>query len=396
MKKRIAFALLASATSASVSAADTRSQGMGNVGVASADYLSSVLINPSLINRHSDDTDDFGLILPSANVFVRDKQELRDHIDTFQDSFDELSDLLEMAESGGNVSTEELDRARKKLSSDLSKLNGGINIEANLALALASPSRIGGFALYANTDVDANANLFISDDDINVIANAQTPEQLEALNSRLQVVGAAISEIGFVYANQFALANKQIYWSVTPKFQQVDSFNYISTVNDFDEDNFDANDYTKTENNFNFDLGLATELTERVTVGLVAKNLIENNYGSVTSQGITPSYKVGPEFIAGIAYNGDIMTLAADIDLTAPQHSNLVKESQYARLGIELDAFDWVQIRAGYRHDFYGEQDDSYSLGFGFSPFGVVRLDLMAQTTGENDFGAGLQLSFTL
>jgi hypothetical protein len=304
--------------------------------------------------------------------------------------------LLELAESGGNVSTEELDRARKQLSADLAKLNGGINIEANLALALASPSRIGGFALYANTDVDANANLFISGDDVNVIANAQTPEELEELNSRMQVVGAAISEIGFAYANQFTLSDKQVYWSITPKFQQVDSFNYVSKVNDFDEDDFDANDYTKTENNFNFDIGLATELTERVTVGLVAKNLIENDYQSVTSQGITPSYKVGPEYIAGISYNGDIVTLAADIDLTAPQRSNIIKESQYARLGLELNAFDWVQIRAGYRHDFNGDQEDSYSVGFGFSPFGVVRLDLMAQTSGENDIGAGLQLSFTL
>ncbi|TMO54969.1 conjugal transfer protein TraF [Pseudoalteromonas phenolica] len=396
MKKRIALALLASATSAAVSAADTRSQGMGDVGVASADYLSSVLINPALINRHSDDTDDFGLILPSANVFVRDEQELRNHIDTFQDSFDELSDLLELAESGGNVTAEQLDKARKQLSSDLAMLNGGINIEANLALALASPSRIGGFALYANTDVDANANLFISDDDVNVIANAQTPEELEELTSSLQVVGAAVSEIGFVYANQFTVSNKQVYWSVTPKFQQVDSFNYVSTINDFDEDDFDASDYTKTENNFNFDIGLATELTERVTVGLVAKNLIENDYDSVAGQGLTPSYKVGPEYIAGISYNGDVVTLAADIDLTAPQHSNLVKESQYARLGLELNAFDWVQIRAGYRHDFNGDKEDSYSLGFGLSPFGVVRLDLMAQTSGDNQLGAGLQLSFTM
>ena len=396
MKKRIALALLASATSAAVSAADTRSQGMGNVGVASADYLSSVLINPALINRHSDETDDFGLILPSGSFFVRDEQELRVNIDTFQDSFDELSDLLERAESGGNVTVDQLDKAREQLASDLNKLNGGINFEINAALALASPSRIGGFALYANADIDANTNLFISGDDVNVIANAQTPEELEELNSRLQVIGAAISEIGFAYANQFTVSDKQVYWSITPKFQQIDSFNYISKVNDFDEDDFDANDYTKTENNFNFDIGLATELTEKVTVGLVAKNLIENDYDSVTSQGITPSYKVGPEYIAGISYNGDIVTLAADVDLTAPQHSNLIKESQFARLGLELNALDWIQIRAGYRHDFKGDKEDSYTAGFGFSPFGVVRLDLMAQTSGENDIGVGLQLSFTL
>ena len=396
MKKRIALALFASASSMAVSAADTRSQSMGNVGVASADYLSSVLINPALINRHSDDSDDFGIIFPSANVFVRDEQELLDHIDTFQDSFDELSDLLELLESGGNVSPDELDRARKQLSSDLAMLDGGINVEANFAAALASPSRIGGFALYANTDIDLNANIFISEDDVNVIANAETVDELEALNSRIQAVGAAISEIGFAYANQFTLSNNQVFWSVTPKYQQVDSINYVTSIDDFDEDDFDANDYTKTESNFNIDFGLATEVNDKVTVGLIAKNLIENDYDSVVSQGIKPSYKVGPEFIAGISYNGEIVTLAADIDLTAPQHSNLVKESQYARLGLELNAFDWVQIRAGYRHDFSGPQEDSYSLGLGFSPFGVVRLDLMAQTSGDNDVGAGLQLSFTL
>lgn len=395
MKKFFALTILSTACTSAL-AADTRSQAMGGTGVASADYLSSVLSNPALINRHSDDTDDFGLIIPSFNMLVRDENELRDHIDTFQDSFDNLSDLLERIEFGEAVDAGTLQAARQAVSRNLAKLNGGVNIEGNTALAVASPSRVGGIALYANTNLDIAANIMVAGSDVDVIANSQTPDELDSLDSQVQLVGAAISEVGFAYANQIEIAQQNVYWSVTPKYQQIDTFNYVSSVNGFDEDDFDTDQYTRTENNFNLDLGVATEITQNITVGLTAKNLIEQTYKAVTSQGLTPTYKVGPEYVAGIAYRGEVLTLAAELDLTAPKHSSRVKASQYARFGLELDAFDWAQFRAGYSYDMNGDKDGTISVGLGFSPFGVARLDIMAQQASDNEIGAGLQLSFTL
>ncbi|MFY8327645.1 conjugal transfer protein TraF [Pseudoalteromonas sp. ZZD1] len=397
MKIIFPLTLLALSSSAAFAASDTRSHAMGGTSVASSNYLSASIANPSLLQKTVKENDDFGILLPSVNFQIQDQDELFDSIDDFQDSFENLSDLLEQNNyQNGGVSEDELKRARAEVAANLARLNGQAFIEGNIAAATAIPTQAGGFSLFVNADFDLVANVMIDDNDLVVIANADTPDELESIDSETQFVGASITDAGFSYSNQYSISEQIIYWSVTPKFQQVDTFNYVVSVDEFDEDDFDANDYTNSDSQFNIDFGLATELMENVTLGFTASNLIENEFKAITHRGLTPIYTVGPEFKLGVAYANDTVTFAADVDLNAAERLSLEEKSQYARVGLELNGFDWVQLRAGYSHDFKGEQDDFVSVGFGFSPFGTVRLDVTAQKANDNELGAGIQLAFTI
>ena len=397
MKAIFSLTLLALSSSAALAASDTRSHAMGGTSVASSNYLSASIANPALLQKTAKENDDFGILLPSVNFQVQDQDELFDSIDEFQDSFDKLSDLLEQSNfQNGGSSEEELKRARAEVATNLARLNGQVFVEGNIAAATAIPSQSGGFSLFVNADFDLVANVMINDNDLVIIANADTPEELENIDSQTQFVGAYIADVGFSYTNQYNFSEQTVYWSVTPKFQQVDTFNYVASVDEFDEDDFDANDYTNSDSQFNLDFGLATELMENVTLGFTATNLIENEFEAISHRGLTPLYTEGPEFKLGVAYTNDTVTFAADVDLNAAERLSLEEKSQYARVGLELNGFDWVQLRAGYSHDFKGEQDDFVSVGLGFSPFGTVRLDVTAQKANDNELGAGIQLAFTI
>lgn len=375
---------------------DTRSIGMGGTGVASSDYLSAGYNNAALMTRHAKTNDDFGVIIPSLNAVASDKDKLFDAIDNFQSSFNNLENLLQEIESGNIVDINTLNKARENTIENFSNLNGAVDINANGLMAVAVPTKSGGFALYANIDLDVTAKAIIDNEDITTLTNAITTDSLNSIKSQAQMVGAAIAEVGFAYGNQFKIRDQSWYWSITPKYQQVETFNYVIDVDNFDEDNFDANDYTLDGKAFNVDVGLASELSEHVTVGFVGKNLIEKEFNTIVTQRGIETYRVSRQLTFGIAYKNDTVTLAADIDATATSHSSIADETRYARIGAELNAWDWAQIRVGYIHDLEGNRDGIVTAGLGFSPFGVVRLDIAAQKASDSDLGAGIQLSFTL
>ena len=63
-------------------------------------------------------------------------------------------------------------------------------------------------------------------------------------------------------------------------------------------------------------------------------------------------------------------------------------------MGLEYDAFGWLQLRGGYSVDLEDTQPELLHVGLGFSPFGVVRIDIVG-LLGEDSAGAGLQLFLT-
>jgi len=86
------------------------------------------------------------------------------------------------------------------------------------------------------------------------------------------------------------------------------------------------------------------------------------------------------------------LTLAADMDLIENDPAGFESKSQYLGLGAELDLFDWVQLRAGYRHNLSDSDSSIPTLGFGFSPFGV-HADL-ALAGNSTDLAVSMQLGF--
>jgi hypothetical protein len=90
------------------------------------------------------------------------------------------------------------------------------------------------------------------------------------------------------------------------------------------------------------------------------------------------------------------VTVAVDIELTKQERfASLNDETQYLRFGIEGNAWDWAQLRAGYEIDMQDNADSAITAGIGLSPFDVVSLDLAGNYAGSNQLGASANLAFT-
>ncbi|MGX9309646.1 conjugal transfer protein TraF, partial [Pantoea ananatis] len=71
------------------------------------------------------------------------------------------------------------------------------------------------------------------------------------------------------------------------------------------------------------------------------------------------------------------------------------EKAQYAGVGAELNAWNWAQLRAGYRADMRNSDRSMFTAGVGISPFNVVHLDLTGMAGTDRSYGAAAQLSFT-
>ena len=90
-----------------------------------------------------------------------------------------------------------------------------------------------------------------------------------------------------------------------------------------------------------------------------------------------------------------MVPLTADGDLTETKGFKSEKDSQYAGVGAEVRPLSWLAVRAGYRADIKGNDNDVFTAGVGFAPFNRVHLDLTGAVGEKETWGAGAQLSVT-
>jgi len=69
-------------------------------------------------------------------------------------------------------------------------------------------------------------------------------------------------------------------------------------------------------------------------------------------------------------------------------------KAQFARLGVELDAWHWAQLRAGYSHSMTDYSKDMLTAGLGFTPFGLFGVDIAAQFGEDDHYGVATQFVF--
>ncbi len=180
----------------------------------------------------------------------------------------------------------------------------------------------------------------------------------------------------------------EISVGVTPKYQRIRIFDYTADVNTAENDDFSAEDYTEEYSSFNADLGIAKRLGENLQAGLVVKNIVPASYESKQGNDIDLS----PQLRAGLAYQNSWITAAADLDITKNDAVSFERETQFASFGVEYNALDWVQMRAGYRTNLADSVGNIVSVGLGLSPFGV-HLDV-ALAASEDEVGTSAQFGF--
>ncbi|MFT5235523.1 MAG: hypothetical protein ACI90A_000886 [Shewanella sp.] len=370
---------------------EARSDAMGGAGVASSNREGAAFINPALLALHAPKFNDYTLLLPVLGADGSDKDNMADKFDALEDSYDGLEAAINAADAVA------INRFRVDLIEDLESLKGNTAyVSAGVGFSLVIPSDNMPIAVFYKSYIDAVGVTAIAQSDIDDLTalNPNNPPELSDLDSQGAVVAGAVSDFGVAISFPLSIVNMPISVGISPKFQRVDTYNYVVSANNFDSSDFNDAKYRNDETAFNLDIGVAIEPIDRLVVGLSGRNLISNDVETVAAQGRKFTYQVEPLFTAGIAYDWNRLTLTSDIDLNDYKRFDEIDGTQYWRVGGEMRATEWLALRVGYRHDLKDNTSNIYSLGTGFAFGQAFYLDFTGMVGNDDAIGGVLQTSY--
>lgn len=380
VKKSLAVAILfiSAGSLAHANTFNGKTMAMSDAGVATSSYLEGLNLNPAAL-ANFEANDDFNLHL-NIGALGSDEDDLLDNAEDLADLLDVFGNVTPTVADVNNVISH-----LRALEGSAAVVEVGGGIYANI------PNRLVSVGFFAKTNLSVGVMADVDQADIAVlegIANLSqlTPIDSDQLNSSVTAMGASITEVGLTFARRHG----NISYGFSPKYQRLDVIDYRAHVSSFDEDDFDADEYTTEESNFNFDLGIQAEFGNW-QLGAVLANALKQEYESVHGREVT----IEPRLTVGAGYRNSWLTAALDVDANSTPNLITREESRFARAGVEVNAFGWAQLRLGYKTDMESVLDDTVSVGLGFSPFGVINVDLSA-VKGDNDtVGGALQIGFS-
>ncbi|EGR2429900.1 conjugal transfer protein TraF [Vibrio cholerae] len=357
---------------------DARGAGMGNTGVSTADYLLAPYYNPALTAVYRKN-DSFGILLPSIGLRAEDKDESLKTIDDLQDSIEQFERAGVGAATQENV--DQLNRYLDQLADDKPlAVTAGIGIAVALPLDAVSLN----FFTRGYAEVIAKANVAAKS------GNSANEVKTRYESSDVDLTAFGYTEVGLAVGKQVVLGGQTVALGVTPKVQQLRTYQDNASVKSFDLDDYDKSEVK--DNAFNLDMG-AVWLIDQYRVGIVAKDLFAKD---IQTQNRNNTYKLDTQIAVSGSYVSDFFIAAVDLDLTKQRRFNGDNDdTQFMRFGIEGNAWGWAQLRAGYEVDLQNSLDNSVSVGLGVSPWDVVSLDLAGSYAGDNQFGLSANLAFT-
>ncbi|GIC75832.1 conjugal transfer protein TraF [Moritella sp. F3] len=357
----LALAFTSLASSAASYAPDGRSNAMGNIGVATADYLVAPLYNPALLAVFHE-SDDVGILLPAIGVNIKDADS---SLETITDLQDAIEDFENNPTPGGQA---EIDGYLAELDG-----NAPVNVTAGVAFAIAIPSNNVSVSLYGRGYVEAISKVIVTSD---------------YSTSKVEITGFGYSELGLALAKRYQIYGESFSFGVTPKYQILQTYSDVTSVADFDVELEDADSEVTA---FNFDLG-AVWMKNNFRTALAVKDVLAQEIKSKSGR----TYEMNPQATLGLAYAVEYFMFGVDVDLTEQtRYVELEDNTQFARVGVEFNAWHWAQLRAGFEHDMQGTMEDSLTAGIGISPFGTLNLDVAGSYGSDNQVGASASLSFT-
>ncbi|EOW9289694.1 TPA: conjugal transfer protein TraF [Vibrio cholerae] len=357
---------------------DARGAGMGNTGVSTADYLLAPYYNPALTAVYRKN-DSFGILLPSIGLRAEDKDESLKTIDDLQDSIEQFERAGVGAATQENV--DQLNRYLDQLADDKPlAVTAGIGIAVALPLDAVSLN----FFTRGYAEVIAKANVAAKS------GNSVNEVKTRYESSDVDLTAFGYTEVGLAVGKQVVLGGQTVALGVTPKVQQLRTYQDNASVKSFDLDDYDKSEVK--DNAFNLDMG-AVWLIDQYRVGIVAKDLFAKD---IQTQNRNNTYKLDTQIAVSGSYVSDFFIAAVDLDLTKQRRFNGDNDdTQFMRFGVEGNAWGWAQLRAGYEVDLQNSLDNSISVGLGVSPWDVVSLDLAGSYAGDNQFGLSANLAFT-
>ncbi|ELJ8532255.1 conjugal transfer protein TraF [Vibrio cholerae] len=357
---------------------DARGAGMGNTGVSTADYLLAPYYNPALTAVYRKN-DSFGILLPSIGLRAEDKDESLKTIDDLQDSIEQFERAGVGAATQENV--DQLNRYLDQLADDKPlAVTAGIGIAVALPLDAVSLN----FFTRGYAEVIAKANVAAKS------GNSANEVKTRYESSDVDLTAFGYTEVGLAVGKQVVLGGQTVALGVTPKVQQLRTYQDNASVKSFDLDDYDKSEVK--DNAFNLDMG-AVWLIDQYRVGIVAKDLFAKD---IQTQNRNNTYKLDTQIAVSGSYVSDFFIAAVDLDLTKQRRFNGDNDdTQFMRFGVEGNVWGWAQLRAGYEVDLQNSLDNSVSVGLGVSPWDVVSFELAGSYAGDNQFGLSANLAFT-
>ncbi|HDZ9132144.1 TPA: conjugal transfer protein TraF [Vibrio cholerae] len=357
---------------------DARGAGMGNTGVSTADYLLAPYYNPALTAVYRKN-DSFGILLPSIGLRVEDKDESLKTIDDLQDSIEQFERAGVGAATQENV--DQLNRYLDQLADDKP-----LAVTAGIGIAVALPLDAVSLNFFSRGYAEVIAKANVAEKSGNSANEVKTRYE----SSDVDLTAFGYTEVGLAVGKQVVLGGQTVALGVTPKVQQLRTYQDNASVKSFDLDDYDKSEVK--DNAFNLDMG-AVWLIDQYRVGIVAKDLFAKD---IQTQNRNNTYKLDTQIAVSGSYVSDFFIAAVDLDLTKQRRFNGDNDdTQFMRFGVEGNVWGWAQLRAGYEVDLQNSLDNSVSVGLGVSPWDVVSFDLAGSYAGDNQFGLSANLAFT-
>ena len=361
---------------------DPRSMAMGGTAVAAGTSANAGFFNPALLAIANKD-EDFSLEFPILNARIADQDEFIDRLDTFQtnNSIDNFSNAISVFNAA--VTPAQVSAAKDSVVSTGNTLMAGLGTLSNRDLEMeimtgatvGMPGKKFAISVFVAARAMGGMQLDITQNDSGRIqtildqlaANNFAPitDPTTTLTSAVLGRGAVVNEVGIALAKEFQFFGG-VGMGMTPKFQKIDTFDYALNLKTADI-TFDEG--KKSYNSINFDIGLGKDFKNNWKAGAVIKNLLPKSY--ITARGNKLEMK--PQVRVGVAHQTRWSVVSMDLDLLKndPIAPGFDTPTQYAGIGLELDAFDLFQVRLGYRHNLSDSDTSVATAGLGFSPFGV-------------------------
>ena len=367
-----------------------RSLGMGGVSVATADLASAAWANPAMLTNQRP-TDRFAL-LTGLGGLLKDDDDLITDIKDFQNADDRR-------QAAGGGSAEEI-QAILDMQTIVRGIEGKI-IAPEATGVVAMGRAFDSFAMALSIRGDIIAGGAVTDLSCDIISqpgcdpNEIFDDQFNILN----IEGVLATEIGVSFAKVYRILNKKVSVGIKPKIVDLQVFTLSESISNADTG---FNGLTQEESQFHLgtfttvDLGVAVDIDNSFRLGLVMRNLINENF----DVGVQ-TLNFDTEARIGLAYKDRLFTLAVDYDLIEnepilanPSFDGL--KTQYIAVGGEFNAFDIAQLRIGASRNLAsgisrGAKQTIYTAGVGL--WLGFNLDIAATLT-DNSIGGFIQTGF--
>jgi hypothetical protein len=360
---------------------DARAMARGGASMTMGEY-NQALHNPALINRF-DENDDFSFA-GNIGLLASDK-------DGFIEGVEDAQDEIESLENGGGATASDVDALLQDLDGKL------VQIDAGGALMVAIPSHRLPMAFISKAKASVGTSFSYDQSDFLILQaiEADVPGvDGDDLNSTVDASLLWIADYGLILGKGFDVAGLRVDGGATIKIQTIELIAYSANAA-----NFDAADITDSNNlashtNLNLDLGVATRVGDDgqfVLAGTI-ENLIPKSFSGPNGS----KYDMAPVLTVAAGYNGSWFKAEANLDLTQRNGYDLLLDTQFARIGVEMSAGRHFHLRGGYRTDLKSNVADVLTAGIGITPWDRFNIDLTG-AIGEGDtYGVALQLGFKI